>query len=49
VHSGMFLSLFKMQNCFFSSPRGNSFELSYASLLFFSHRIFAQSTTFRWD
>lgn len=32
VHSGMFLSLFKMQNCFFSTPSGSSFELSYASL-----------------
>lgn len=32
VHSGMFLSLFKMQNCFFSTPSGNSFKLSYASL-----------------
>lgn len=37
VHSGMFLSLFKMQNCFFSTPRGNSFELSYASLFFPQH------------
>jgi len=41
VHSGMFLSLFKMQNCFFSSPRGNSFELSYASLFFFPPHICA--------
>ncbi len=37
VHSGMCLSLFKMQNCLLSTPSGNSFEFIILVIhLFFS-------------